>query len=836
MVSHNDTTTQRHDGVALLGWYGFSQRHNGVVLEGGGAAFSFHTQINAMKNARQFYFLFSFLFLTFNTQAQTLRGTIRAADDGQPVTGATVNIFFSKAETTPISLASNPDGEFTFESLKVGYYRCEVIALGFEPKYLFEVPVVAGKEQVLEIDLQRSEAQLPEVTIAARQSGKRPLQPLSEIPLTRDQTLRFPAMFFDPGRLAAAYPGVSQTDDGTNTMSIRGNSPAMLRWRIEGLDIVNPNHLPNAGTIYDAPAASSGGVLMFSAQMLDNSSLLTGAFPAGYGDAVAGVMDMNLRNGNTKQHEFTVQAGLVGLDLAAEGPMKKGSDNSYLFNYRYSTVGLLGQLGVSFGDEQINFQDLSFKLNFNGKKGGKYAIFGLAGLSENIFRHKEDTTEIKYDKDRYDIDFQSRTGVIGGSGRWRLGARNSLKAAVAFSAQKNDWGKQLANEIPDSSVWTSSEDIRIEERSGASLEWRLSLPQNQFSAGVQVYRNFFKANVFFPVMLAPGVVVPGTIYDLELDHLIAQPWLRWDWASRNGRLNVQVGAQFHYNDKYQKLAPAPRGLLRYRISEKHQVSASVGLYKQDAPIWAQFTRYVNQEKKYLPYISSFQTGFRHNWQPSRFWKINTEIFTQITKNLPTNSLEATSLHNTPEYISEFALIGNNTARNYGLEVGVERSLKSGWFIAANGTLLQSEYRFNGGEWLDSRWDIGHMANVTFGKEWQREKTATLTRTIGVGIRGVWSGGPRGTDISLTDSERFGRTVYFGATGYYRRYPDYFRTDLRVYWKRNLGDRRNSTFALDLQNLTGRQNLAYHFYDPYTGNIENKYQLGTIPNFSWRMEF
>ena len=90
---------------------------------------------------------------------------------------------------------------------------------------------------------------------------------------------------------------------------------------------------------------------MFSAQLLDNSSLLTGSFPAGYGNALGGIMDMNLRNGNRHRHEFTAQAGLLGLDLAAEGPLFQEGKNSYLVNYRYSTVGLLGQMGISFGDE-----------------------------------------------------------------------------------------------------------------------------------------------------------------------------------------------------------------------------------------------------------------------------------------------------------------------------------------------------------------------------------------------------------------------------------------------------------------------------------------------------
>lgn len=771
---------------------------------------------------------FAALFFTITLQAQTLRGSVQEAQNGQVITGATVNIYLNKSEESAISIATSPSGEFTFEGLRPGYYRCEIIAMGFETIYLTEILVTAGKEQVLEIALRRSNAQLPEVTIATS-LPRGSSQALSEIPLSRDQTLRFPAMFFDPGRLAAAFPGVSQTDDATNSMSIRGNSPAMVRWRIEGLDIVNPNHLPNANTMSDAPAAASGGVLMFSSQMLDNSALLTGAFPAGYGDAIAGVMDMNLRAGNRRQHEFTGQASLIGLDIAAEGPIRKGKDNSYLVNYRYSTVGLLGQLGVSFGDEQINFQDFSFHLNFTGKKGGQYAVFGLGGLSDNQFSHKEDSTEIKYDKERYDIDFHSKTGVVGASGKWKLGARNSLKAALAYSTQVNEWQKK--NPF-DSGLFDM--DNRTETRLGGSLEWRIAYKNAQFHAGVQASSIYFKANIF-------SVLIPGTLYaapyNRDLDYINIQPWLRWDWTSGTGRWIAQLGAQFHYNNAYQQLAPAPRGALTYRIAQKHKIAISAGLYKQDAPLWMQYVtpRFGLPEFR-PPYISSLQTGLRYTWNPSLFWKVTAELFQQATENIPGNQFSYSSLINTPELVTELPITGTSKMRNYGLEFGVERSLQSGWFFAANGSIFKSQYQIVDRRWLDTRWDIGHLSNLTFGKEWQREKTATLTRTVGVGLRGVWAGGPKEADIDLEASEVYSQTIYNSGRGYYRQNPDYFRVDARVYWRRSLGDRRNSTFALDLLNLTGQQNLAYHYYDPFTGNIENKYQLGTIPNLSWRVEF
>ncbi|MDO8969869.1 MAG: hypothetical protein Q7U74_04215, partial [Saprospiraceae bacterium] len=343
---------------------------------------------------------------------------------------------------------------------------------------------------------------------------------LGEIPLTRDQTLRYPAMFFDPARLAAAYPGVSQTDDGANSLSIRGNSPTGVAWRLEGVEIVNPNHLPNAGTFSDRPAAASGGVLMFSAQLLDNSSLLNGAMPAGYGNALGGVMDMHLRKGNGRRHEFTAQAGLIGLDLAAEGPMGKNGKNAYLVNYRYSTVGLLGQLGVSFGDEQINFQDLSFHLNFEGKRGSRWSVFGLGGLSENVFRGKADSLEAKVYKDFFDIDFESRTGVLGVSNWTPVGKKSWVKTTIAASGQQN-----IRSAVSSTYLDGGNADDMNESKLSASITASERIgTRGQFQTGVVAHQTTFDRS---------GVTNNLLEEDTQEEYYLIQPWLQYSERSKN---------------------------------------------------------------------------------------------------------------------------------------------------------------------------------------------------------------------------------------------------------------------------------------------------------------
>ena len=781
-----------------------------------------------MKIAIQILTLSFSLSLSILSQAQTLRGTVRDADNGDAVTGATVAVRYSRGEILPLSLATSPTGEFVFERIRAGYYSVEISAQGFETQTIAEVNVTAGKEQVLDIALRRSTAQLAEVTISATQAGRRALLPLGEIPLTRDQTLRFPAMFFDPARLATAYPGVAQTDDGTNSLSIRGNSPSSVRWRLEGLDIVNPNHLPNAGTFSDRPAAASGGILMFSAQLLDNSSLLTGPMPAGYGDAMGGIMDMNLRRGNTRQHEFTAQAGLVGLDLAAEGPICSKGKNSYLVNYRYSTVGLLGQLGVSFGDEQINFQDLSFNLNFEGKMGGRWSVFGLGGLSENVFRHKTDTAEIKMYKDFFDIDFESRTGVLGISNWFPLGKNAWIKASIAYSEQTND--RISATSSFDS---RNSFDAIAESKQSASFTYsqRLGGKYRLMGGGIVTLQKYQGNTSLNNLQQEP----------FAFDYLMVQPWVQLSWNSRNQKNTTSLGVHtvmFDGRDNRNvesSFSIQPRIAFSRKLAEKHRVSFAAGAYSQVPSPWL-LSRY----RSGLLRSSKVELAYAFNFAPS--WQLKAAVYRQWINDAPYFINENFGLLNNSEFNLGNGFASHNTARgfNRGVEATVERTLADGWFLLANASFYDSRFSKTSspskGDWLSTRWDIGHLTNLTFGKEWQREKRPGKERTIGLNARVVWTGGIREAEIDKNASIIANATVIDERIGYFKQYPDYFRLDLRVYWRKNLGNRRNSTFALDIQNLTGKQNLAYHFFDPYTQQIENKYQLGTIPNFSWRVEF
>ena len=190
---------------------------------------------------------------------------------------------------------------------------------------------------------------------------------------TVEETQKYAAAVNDPSRMAMAFPGVVATDDGNNNIAIRGNSPTGLLWRMEGVDIPNPNHFASTGS-------SGGGISILSSQLLANSDFVTGAFASEYGNALSGVFDLKLRKGNSERREYALQAGVLGLNVAAEGPIMPFYKGSYLINYRYSTLQLLSKIGVPL-EGATNFQDLSYNIYLPTSRLGTFTFFGFLYLA-----------------------------------------------------------------------------------------------------------------------------------------------------------------------------------------------------------------------------------------------------------------------------------------------------------------------------------------------------------------------------------------------------------------------------------------------------------------------
>jgi Carboxypeptidase regulatory-like domain len=757
---------------------------------------------------------------TASLRAQTIRGTVHTEGSLQPIIGASISLRDGQKKSKKLTTQTDSLGKWSIHDVTPGVWEVYVEMLGFASRTVREVTIVAGKERVLDIVLTPGSTELPAFEV----TESRPLytpQSVGELPLTREQTLRYPATFYDPVRLATALPGVATADDGTNRISVRGNNPTFVRWRLEGADIVSPNHLPNANTLNDLPAAASGGVLMLSSQVIDNSALITGNATAEYGDAIGGIVDLRLRAGNNRQHERTIQAGLLGFEAMLEGPTgRKGA--SYLANYRYSFTGLLGELGVSFGGEEIGFSDVVVHFNVPTSYLGDFSLYWLEGRSSNVFTRPDTATNYK---EQFDIDFRSNTRVVGLRHSVRLFTSSTIESNITLSSQVNEHlrARVLSVRNPDD-IRNENEEIRY----NMSSTWTEAIRPHitlKLGGALIVHHNSARQ----------GIDIQSVI---NRTRIALRTWLttRYQFDEGKGLLQVGVHPSTYFSLGANTLDP--RFSMRYVFGTHSAVTVSAGLYTQARPIQNPINMNDNSGG-----MKSSQWALRYSYQTKQ-WAHRVELFRQSMAYIPVGNFEGStySVFNELEYTSSSdkpnTLSSRGHARTWGVEFASERFLAQGWFANANLSLLRSEYRTTTSVWLRSRWDIGHVANLTVGKEWTKKvrKSSKKHTTWGTNMRVLHMGGYRAMPVDEVQSDLQDRTVYLTTNGFSIKQKPYFRTDLRVYWKRSVADKYNHTVALDLQNVSSYTNIGWEYYDPFLDQVLTRNQLGLVPNLSWKLEF
>lgn len=757
--------------------------------------------------------IISGLFLNYTNSSaqhlsQTIRGQVKDADTSTPLVGVIIQV-----QGKEIGTATNEEGKFRLEGVPVGRHTLEASYIGYSTVILSELLLASGKEMVLDIQLNPANEELTEVIVKGSLPNRRKkIYPAHEL-LTIEETLRLPSTFFDPARLATFYAGVANPNDQANHLVVRGNSPNNNSWRLEGVEIVNPNHLSNGGTNTDRPAKNGGGVNILSAQMLGNTTFMKGAFPAEMGNVLSSVMDMSLRKGNNQQTEFTGQVGVIGIDLAAEGPLSKHHKASYLANYRYSFLGILGAAGVDLGDEAINFQDLALTLNFPTETNTEVTIFGFMGNSNNEFMSKP-AEEVLIQKDLFDISFTSDMQAVG------------LKIDQTLNSQWN---------FGITSVFSALETFReIEYNSINRRDWH-RLNTEKFSSHLFVQHQTNKKN---------GVRLGGIItyiHDLsrangggKVDGTIWQPYVNgfFKWSN----LNIDAGIRYLYFDYNQTFSLDPSIQLNWAFKKNQSLGFG----------------YNKSSQRQLPEVYGFEDGFIiDNTQLEltkahqlAFWyeiirntiRFKAETYYQSYFDVPIAKEEANSFStlNSFEEVIQQVLVSNGNGRNYGIEFTAQKYFSKNAFWLTNLSLYDATYKGSDGIERNTRFNGNYIVNAAYGREFPYSKKGK-DMILGVNIHATLAGGLRETPIDVTASALAQRTVFDTAAAFSLQQDAFFKTDLRIYWKRN---RKNfsSTLALDIQNLTNQQNPSFRYYDTFLGETTQEYKLGLLPILSYRVEF
>ncbi len=763
----------------------------------------------------------------FSQLTQTVRGKVVDQVLQQPLRGATVTIpAISKSALTA------EDGSFRIAGVPVGNQQVTVSFIGYKNSFLDNIVVNSGKEVVLTISLEADADIQQQVEVVARSRKNKTINEMSLVSaraFTVEETQKYAAAVNDPLRMATSFAGVVTADDGNNEIIIRGNAPAGLLWRMEGVDIPNPNHFSMAGS-------SGGGISILSAQLLANSDFVTGAFSAEYGNALSGVFDLRLRKGNNENREFTAQAGVLGLNLAAEGPLMPFYNGSYLINYRYSTLQLLSKMGLDLGaGGATNFQDLSFNIYLPTARKGDFTIFGFGGLSDQKMEIEKDTLKWESESDRYGGVFRANTTAVGATHTIMLGDRTQLKSSVAWSYTKNEEDELYAQ--------TANDRLNTMRNNYQTRKWILSSVVNhKFSARdhlrAGVIGNIMHYNFYLRARENPGDPVLERINTTDGTSTI-QAYAQWHHKTR-GKFSYQGGLHYLHLLLNNTASLEPRASVKFDADRKNSISFGYGLHSQIQPLGVYFAKtdhpengnvYTNKNLKFTKahhFVLSYGHAFNNRL------RFKAEAYYQHLFNVPVSiydSITFSTLNIRGEYISD-ELVNKGKGRNYGVDLSLEKNLGNNFYFLLNNSLYRSRYTAADGIERDTRFNGGYVTNFTGGKEIVLKEGK---KTIGINVKLIYAGGFRNTPIDLDLSTARGYAVYVEKEAFTLQNPAYFRTDVRLSMKWN---KRNltSTLSLDMQNLTNRQNVYGTFYDPYKKKLIKAYQAGLIPVLNYKVEF
>ena len=781
-------------------------------------------------------FLFIFLYLTnvlalkSQSLTQTVRGTVVDQISQSPLPGANVILLNSDPFN---GTATDMDGNFKLQNIPVGKQHFKITFLGYKEFILPNVTVTSGKEVVLTISLEENVILGKEVTITDKIEKNKPLNEYSAVSartFSVEETQKYAAAVNDPARMSTSYAGVVSTDDGNNAITIRGNSPNGLLWRMEGVEIPNPNHFSNVGT-------AGGGISILSSQVLTNSDFMTGAFPAEYGNALSGVFDLKLRRGNNQKSEQTVQVGFLGTDLAVEGPFKKGYDGSYLVNYRYSTLSILGKLGVNIGTATTNFQDLSYNFYLPTKKSGTFTLFGFGGLSSQFADADKDSTKWNSFYDKFNWDFTSNTGAAGLTHFIQLNNRTYLKTSLVASGT----GKTYSEEELDTNYEGIPQgELNYGEKKVAlnSILTRKINSKHSYKAGI------IATEIFYNLLNTELVMESGNIetrINEKGETMTLQSFAQWNFRASD---KVTFNAGLHYLVlTYNKtFSLEPRASIKIELSPKQSISLGYGLHSQLQPIGVYFAKNGNpdgsifQPNKELGLTKANHYVLSYDHSLSDFLHFKLETYYQQLFNVPV-SMDPTStfsiLNSEGGYTNE-ALDNNGKGRNYGVELTFEQFLHHDFYFLLSSSVFDSKYRATNGNWYNTRFNGNFATTFTAGKEIKTGQ-GFKNRIVGVNIKTIYAGGLRNTPIDLNESELQGETVYKDDEAYSLKAKDYFRTDVKFSLRRNR-PKSTVTWSIDIQNVSNTKNIFGDYFDPLSGTTKTSYQAPLIPILSYKMDF
>ena len=756
-----------------------------------------------------------------------------------------------RSGTHKLTTVSDSGGYFRIDSIDSGTCDIYIYLLGFKPIVLYDQDVKSARSNFNTYYLSEDIYLLDSVTITPANSEivRNEMAFASAKTFLISDAQKYAGSFSDPARIMQNMPGVTSAgDDLSNEIVIRGNSPNYLKWRLDGVEIPSPNHFSRKG--------SSGGALsLISSKVLGDSDFYTGAFPAEYGNALAGIFNLRFRNPSSQNHELTFKTSLLGVEATVEGPLKLSNkvsseqeqsqkSSTYLLNYRYSTLSLLSSVSsLDFGDFQPDYQDLSFQLNFIRSNRTSMSVYGIMGRSISV-----SSTNLEEPVDDFSdlIDYResNRYGVFG------------IRYKTLFKNDRTYLSSNIFTTFESNNIKENLFDINNIDNIAITDE-NISFADNNIGVYTSLYTkisDYFKVktgitlkNTYSDYLIQDRIVIRNSDFTFNasesFDHVSITPEYFTSESYIQGlyhpvkKVSLSLGINVYTNGLLKDHSITPKLSVRYQMNQKTNVALSFGKYSQaENPLTYLITRVDENGQSFLPnrnltLSKAFHAVMALNKIINQKDKLNIELFYQHLYDLPYDpSFFYRSVINTKDIYSlvlnGLALLNSANARNIGIDLSYHKYYKKSYGIVV-ASLSDSKLISEANVTSDTRYNYGYSFTTLIGTRLNVGQKSN--HLIDINTRIVMNGGIRYSDFDL-ENFLLQESNLFGLSA-----SQYQRIDIGAKYIINMKKITHS-ITLEIQNLLDRRNISDRKPDFSTKTYVDQFQNGIVPSIGYQIEF
>jgi hypothetical protein len=750
----------------------------------------------------------------------TISGYVSDKDNGEMLAGVTV--YESRLKT---GTSTNAYGFYSL-TIPSGNFELQFSYIGYET---FLQKGSSDKDLVLNVAIKPVETALGEVVVEGRRTNENVHSNEMSLVKLDIKTIRMvPSLLgeVDLVKVLQLLPGVQPTSEGATGFSVRGGSADQNLILLDEATVYNASHL-------------MGFFSVFNNDAVKNVTLYKGDIPAAYGGRLSSLLDVQMKDGNSKKIGVSGSIGTISSKLTVEGPIIKDRTTFLIAGRRtYADLFLPFAKDENIRDNKLYFYDLNMKLSHVINDNNRLYLSGYTG--RDVFKNNFSS-----------IGFGNQTASL----RWNhlFSRKLFFNLSLIYSNYNYDIGTP-ENE-PTSFIWKS----QLKDYSARFDFTHFISGNHKLRYGATtMYHQFYPGSV-----TGTGTTSIYSDFILPSEYALEHSLYMSDEYKITDKLNLKYGLRMTF---FQNMGPStlysydsdhkpidstvyqknkifntysnlePRLAFTYLLNDISSVKGSYSHTVQyitlaqnstaGTPLDIWFPATPNVKPQMSDQVSA---GYFRNFRQNMY-EVSGEVYYKWINNLIDFRDHAQLFLN--QYLEGELRIGNGYA--YGIETLIRKNEGrfTGWISYTWSRSFRIVPEINDGNRYCSPYDKPHSINVVSNYEISKRIVVSATWVYATGLPVTFPTGRAVVGQSIIP-------IYSDRNAY--RMPDYHRLDLSVTFRGKPTKKWHDELNLSVYNVYNRHNAwAINFVqdkvDPYVTYAEKTYLFSVIPAITYNVKF